>query len=123
MFFKDLSGNLSFSASSNNIRLTGTDNNLTLTSYSYYGSSIAEGDGKIVVGAPYDDIGGQNSAGSVYVMNSGVADPGSTQIKIQSPNNIANARFGYHVAVGQNHIIVGAPYETHSGHTYAGSYV
>ena len=121
LFFKDLNGNLSFSASSNNIRLTGTDNNLTLTSYSYYGSSIAQGDGKIVVGAPYDDIGGQNSAGSVYVMNSGVADPGSTQIKIQSPNNTANARFGYHVAVGQNHIIVGAPYETHSGHTYAGS--
>jgi hypothetical protein len=70
-----------------------------------FGSSVAVGSGRIVVGAHRDDIGiGLTDAGSahIYDLNGGYVGI------ITHPSAAADDRFGFSVAVGSGRIVVGA---------------
>ena len=68
-----------------------------------FGISVAVGNNKIVVGASYDDDGG-NATGSVYAYNL----DGTGEVKITASDAAANDQFGRSVDVGDNKIIVGS---------------
>ena len=69
----------------------------------YFGYLVAVGNGRIVVGAPFDDDNGSNS-GSVYIF-----DLDGTQLaKITASDGAAGDYFGGSVAVGNGRIVVGA---------------
>jgi hypothetical protein len=83
-----------------------------------FGSSVAVGSGRIVVGAPYDNIGTISDAGSahIYDLNGGYVGI------ITHPSAVFNDRFGESVAVGSGRIVVGAPLDDIGiGLTNAGS--
>src|SRR6056300_1483506 len=68
-----------------------------------FGTSVAVGCGRIVVGAIYDDDNG-SSSGSVYIYNL----DGTNETKITASDAAAGDEFGYSVAVGNGRIVVGA---------------
>jgi hypothetical protein len=73
-----------------------------------FGYSVAVGSGRIVVGAPLDDIGiGLTDAGSVHIYD---LNGGYVGI-ITHPSAGAGDEFGYSVAVGSGRIVVGARYD------------
>ena len=110
MIMRDSNGSQSFTGTSTNIEMDGFDgvNSPSIASNSYYGQSLAVGNGKIVVGAPYDDEAGLNGAGSIWISDD-VTDPRSSQQRIVKSTAQANCYFGFSVAVGDNKIIAGAP--------------
>ena len=72
-----------------------------------FGRSVAIGNNKLVVGAPYDDTT-QGNDGSVYVYDL----DGTNEIRINASDPENNGRFGWSVAVGENKIVVGVPYDS-----------
>ena len=85
--------------SSNEVKITASDG----AAYDCFGSSVAIGDNKIVVGAHGDTDNGSNS-GSVYVYDL----DGSNEVKITASDGAADDRFSQSVAVGDSKIVVGA---------------
>jgi hypothetical protein len=90
----------------------------------FFGYSVAVGGspvGTVVVGAPYESLGGPFSdAGRAYTFNAGTGAPISTLI---SPNAQNTGFFGWSVAISGKAVVVGAPYETANtlgiaGHAY-----
>lgn len=99
----------------------------------WYGTSVAIGEGVIVVGAPYESIPNPlydptlrkqtepsqiYGAGRVYIYS---ATTGALLDTITSPSATAPGWFGYSVAVGDGVIVVGAPKETSGEVTLAGN--
>jgi hypothetical protein len=85
---------------SNETKITASD----AAASDFFGSSVAVGSGRVVVGVPFDDDAG-TSSGSAYIF-----DLDGTQIaKITAPSGAgASDNFGYSVAVGSDRIVVGA---------------
>ncbi|AEZ65754.1 virion structural protein and packaging [Cyanophage S-TIM5] len=83
------------------VKLTPSDGR----SFARFGSSLAFGHDKLVVGAFSDDpAGSPPSGGSVYVY-----DPdGTNELKIRSSDIASSDDFGHAVAIGSNKIVVGA---------------
>jgi len=73
----------------------------------YFGYSVAVGSGRIVVGAPYDDVGPKVNQGSAYIFNLN----GNQLGIITASDGAAYDNFGWSVAVGSGRIVVGAPYD------------
>ena len=76
-----------------------------------FGKSIAIGNNYMVAGADFEDDAGGNSSGKAYVFNTST---GALTYTLDNPNGYdtsAADRFGFAVAVSDNHIVVGAPYE------------
>ena len=70
-----------------------------------FGSSVAVGSGKIVVGAPNNDVGINTNQGSAYIF-----DLNGNQLGILTASDGASGdKFGWSVAVGSGRIVVGAP--------------
>ena len=69
-----------------------------------FGDSVAVGCGRIVVGAPYDDVGINTNQGSAYIYDL----DGNNEVKITASDGAANDWFGGTVAVGCGRIVVGA---------------
>jgi len=69
----------------------------------YFGSSVAIGDGRIVVGAKGDDANGYNS-GAAYIYDL----DGNELAKIDPSGGAGGDNFGSSVAVGSGKIVVGA---------------
>ena len=97
----------------NNFIYTGTRNDTQIYALSgtaansdYFGYTFAvdEENGKIVMGAPYDDEGGYFNSGSVYVANL----DGSGMIKIVPSDPENYAYFGWSVAIKEGKVAVGA---------------
>ena len=103
--------NLSF-ASSEAATVASTENKITASDGANddtFGSSVAVGNGRIVVGARVDDDNGSGS-GSAYIF-----DLDGTQLaKIIASDGAANDRFSESVAVGNGRIVVGAQYNNSS---------
>ena len=78
--------------------------------YDYFGSSVAVGCGKVVVGAYRDDVGSNNDQGSVYIFDL----DGNNETKITDIDGSTRDQFGASVAVGSGRIVVGA-YPTFGG--------
>jgi uncharacterized repeat protein (TIGR02543 family) len=71
----------------------------------YFGSSVSVYGDYVVVGATFDNDGGQY-AGSVYIYK--LSDPNYVR-KIYSYDAVIGGRFGYEVAIYGDYFIVGAP--------------
>ena len=75
-----------------------------------FGSSVAFDGTTIVTGAPFDDHGGLDNAGSAYVFtkpSTGWAN-GTETAKLTAPNAAAEDEFGNSVAVDGDTVVVGA---------------
>ena len=84
-----------------------------------FGSAIAIGDSKIVVGVFGDDIGSNANQGSVYVYDL----DGTNEVKITASDGAADDQFGVAVAVGNGKIVVGAHLDDDNGLTSGSAYV
>jgi len=83
-----------------------------------FGSSVAIGNGRIVVGASSDDDNGSNS-GSAYIF-----DLDGTQLaKITASDAAAFDSFGQSVAVGSGRIVVGAYQDDDNGSASGSAYI
>ena len=81
-----------------------------------FGSTVAVGSGRIVVGAPFNDDNGTDS-GSAYIF-----DLDGNQIdKITASDGAEADEFGWSVAVGSGRIVVGARFDDDNGRTNSGS--
>ena len=98
----------------NQVKITASDG----ATYDYFGSSVAAGNDKIVVGAHEDDDNGSNS-GSAYVYDL----DGTNQVKITASDGASNDEFGTSVAVGSDQIVIGAPYDDPSGSNSGSAYI
>jgi hypothetical protein len=84
----------------------------------YFGSSVAVGNGRIVVGATEDDDNG-TSSGSAYIF-----DLDGTQLaKITASDGAAGDYFGDSVAVGNGRIVVGARFDDDNGESSGSAYI
>lgn len=81
-----------------------------------FGWSVAVSGALVVVGAPNENSSGLVGAGNAYVFDTKTG----AEISLSSPHAQAYGSFGYSVAVSGTTVAVGAPYETVSGHGYAG---
>ena len=84
---------------SNEVKITPSDG----AASDQFGRAVAVGDGKVVVGAKYDDDDG-NSSGSAYIYDY----DGTNEVKITASDGTASDTFGWSVAVGNNKVAVGA---------------
>jgi hypothetical protein len=81
------------------------------------GYSVAVGCGRIVVGAPFDDVSGLSNAGSAHIYDLN----GNYVGIITHPSAAIGDNFGLSVAVGSGRIVVGTPYDNVGTLTAAGS--
>jgi hypothetical protein len=86
----------------------------------YFGTSVAVGSGRIVVGAPLDN-GTTNTTdcGSVYIYDLNV----NLIQKIDASDPGASDQFGFSVAVGSGRIVVGAPYNDDTASNTGSAYI
>ena len=82
-------------------------------SFDFFGSSVAVGCGRIVVGAYWDDDNG-NTSGSAYIFDL----DGNQLAKITASDAAASDFFGRSVAVGSGRIVVGAILDDNNGSAY-----
>ncbi len=80
------------------------------------GFSVAIDGDRVVVGAPYDDLGGTDS-GAVKVYQ---ASTGALVQVLANPTPAPNDAFGYSVSISGTRVVVGAPFDD-SGAVNAGS--
>ena len=112
-YVKDIGSNSSQGAAyiydldgTNENRITASDG----AAGDYFGYSVAVGSGRIVVGAPDNNINSNADQGSAYIF-----DLNGNQLEIiTASDGAAGDHFGYSVAVGSGRIVVGA-YEAHIG--------
>ena len=82
-----------------------------------FGWSVAVGSGRIVVGAPLDDVGGVIDVGSAHIYD--LNGTFITSLTHLTPGT--DDQFGHSVAVGCDRIVVGAGYDDVGALTNAGS--
>lgn len=85
--------------------------------YGNFGGSIAISGTTLIVGARFEEAGGQGEAGSAYVFN---PSTGALARTLTSPNLISGGQFGSSVAVSGNTLVVGARSENVGTRTSAG---
>ena len=87
-----------------------------LSSFDEFGFSVAVGNGRIVVGAPFGDAGGSGGAAYIFDLD------GNELAKIRASDRASGDQFGFSVTIGCGRIVVGAPYnddvEENSGSAY-----
>ena len=96
------------------VKITASDG----AQYDEFGRSVSIGSNKIVVGAIGDDDDGSTS-GSAYVYDL----DGTNEIKITASDAAAGDSFGYSVAIGNNKLVVGSPYDDDDGSSSGSVYV
>jgi hypothetical protein len=78
-----------------------------------FGSSVSISGNVAIVGAPLDNVSGENS-GSAYIFN--FIDGNWVQTcKLLPPDHFANRQFGYSVSISGNNVIVGVPFSNEHG--------
>ncbi len=83
-----------------------------------FGSSVAVGSGRIVVGSPYD-IDNAVESGSAYIFDL----DGNELAKITASDAAVDDRFGWSVAVGSGRIVVGSPYDDDNDPSSGSAYI
>jgi antitoxin component YwqK of YwqJK toxin-antitoxin module len=81
-----------------------------------FGTSVAVGSGRIVVGAPFDN---DNNSGSAYIFDL----DGNQLSKITASDGAEFDTFGYSVAVGSGRIVVGARLDDDNGSGSGSTYI
>ena len=92
--------------------------NPTPASLDSFGVSVDVDGSAAIVGAPQDDPGGVNSAGTAYVFN---ANTGALTATLNNPSPTAGDRFGQSVALSGNLAVVGAYLDDPGGGLNAGT--
>jgi hypothetical protein len=89
-----------------------------------FGWSVGINGDTVVVGAPYDDDGGDFS-GSAYLFkrNAGGADHWGQVEKLTAADAAEDDQFGRSVAISGNTVVVGAPYDDDGGDASGSTYV
>ena len=82
-----------------------------------FGSSVAVGSGRIVVGAPFNDA--PSNSGSAYIFDL----DGNQLAKITASDAAASDEFGSSVAVGSGRIVVGASLNDDAGSESGSAYI
>ena len=82
-----------------------------------FGTSVAVGSGRIVVGARADNVGSNDNQGAAYLFDL----DGNYIAKLTSSNGAAEDKFGWSVAVGSGRIVVGARDHNTNGNNDQGS--
>ena len=110
VYVHNLDGTLAFTLNSSD----GTAGDL-------FGSALAIGSNKIVVGArgADDSVYSWADSGRVYVYNM----DGTGEVKIEASDGAQYDAFGYSVASGSNKIVVGAPFDDDNGSASGSVYV
>jgi hypothetical protein len=89
-----------------------------------FGHSVAiDGStGRVLIGAPYDDIGANGNQGSAYIFGRQFAtSPWTQQQKLMASDGAAGDLFGYSVAIHVSTLVVGAPQDDIGANTDRGS--
>lgn len=83
----------------------------------FFGFSTASSKDEAIVGAIYEDFSGLDRAGAVYIFNraKGGADNWGLVQRIESPTPTNGARFGEHVALSGDTLVVGERYADVTG--------
>ena len=102
----------------------GTTENMKITASDgaagdYFGYSVAVGSGRIVVGAYWDNVGGNADQGSAYIFDL----DGNQLAKITASDAAASDIFGNSVAVGSGRIVVGAYGDDDNGSSSGSAYI
>jgi predicted secreted protein len=84
-----------------------------------FGISVAVGCNKIVVGSWLSDVSGNTNQGAAYIYDL----DGSNEIKVTASNGASNDNFGRSVAIGDNKIVIGAPYDDNNGTNSGSAYI
>ena len=85
-----------------------------------FGYSISIKNGRMVVGAPYEDSFGTSGVGKAYVYNLGSTFLQQTLGTVYTYSTIANDRFGMGVAINDSYTAIGSPYEDAAGQLQTG---
>jgi hypothetical protein len=88
-----------------------------------FGYSVATDGSAVVVGARYETVGGQAKAGAVYVFYRTGPDTVGQVARLTAPTPTANQRFGQSVAIYEDTLVVGAPYDATKGDSAGAAYV
>ena len=86
----------------------------------YFGISVSISGDYAIVGAVFDDVGGNSSQGSAYIFHR----EGTTwtqQAKIAADDGAENDNFGRSVSISGDYVIVGAQYNDVGGNANQGS--
>jgi FG-GAP repeat protein/putative Ig domain-containing protein len=96
-------------------KLTASDG----AAYEYFGSSVAISGDTVLIGAAWDDIGGNADQGSAYVFTRSGAT-WTQQEKLTASDGAAGDYFGV-VAISGDTVLIGAPFDDTGGNTGQGS--
>jgi hypothetical protein len=88
----------------------------------YFGYSVSISGDYAIVGAPYEDSGGDNS-GAAYIFRRTGTNTWDDVIKIVAPVPAIGDLFGYSVSISGDYAIVGAPYENSGGTDRGAAYI
>jgi hypothetical protein len=110
-FFIGTTGFNTTTTPSNETKITASDG----AANDEFGSSVAVGSGRIVVGA-YRDA---SASGSAYIFDL----DGSQLAKITASDGASSDYFGRSVAVGSGRIVVGAPFDDDNGSASGSAYI
>ncbi len=85
-----------------------------------FGNSVCIKDNKVIIGAPFDDIAGNNSQGSadIYAYNGA---SWVLQDRLVASDGAVDDRFGYSVTITGNYAIAGIPYDNVGSNADQGS--
>jgi len=87
-----------------------------------FGNSVALDGDYAIVGAPYEDAGGENG-GAVYIYHRTDANTWDAGTKITAADITSNDNFGFSVALSGDYAIVGSPYEDTGGNAAGAAYI
>jgi hypothetical protein len=100
---------------STRIKIKSSDNNVQ----DFFGDAVAVGNGRIVVGAHYANVGANADQGSAYIYDL----DGTNETKITASDGAASDFFGVSVAVGNGRIVVGAHRDDDNGSSSGSAYI
>ena len=87
----------------------------------WFGRSLALQGNTLVIGAPQDDdVGAESGSVYVYVFNGSIWQP---QAKLLASDGAAGDNFGQSVALSNDSIVVGSPFDNVNGSTSGSAYV
>jgi len=98
-----------------NVKITASD----VLGLDQFGSNVAVGSGRIVVGSHRDDVGSNADQGSAYIYDL----DGNNEVKITASDGAAADWFGGSVAVGCGRIVVGAFRDDDNGVNSGSAYI
>jgi hypothetical protein len=89
-----------------------------------FGFSVALVGKHVLVGAPFDDTGGEN-AGAAYLFDGDPSSPtfGEPLLTLLKPTPAAGDQFGFSVALVGKHVLVGAPFDDTGGSDAGAAYL